>query len=572
MPSFEELGLREELVRTLDEEEVERPTALQAAVIPALRRGTNVVARASTGSGKTLAYVLGVLDRLGAPAAPAEGADESEGDGVALRVLILAATREEAERIALTAFPYAQAVGCAIAVVGGAWGTSPDSAEVVVAPAADAMSAVRGSRLKLEAVEAIVIDGGSTIREVGGWDEVDAVLDLVPRDAQRVLLSASFTAEVQDLADRRVKRALRYPSEAALPEDRAAPAEGSINYVLVRRHDKLDVLVRQLAGPKGEGDVPPVIFCRTDERAAVLAEQLATRGFLVGAVDDEEADLAVVSSDATREELLEEGGDSLGQTISYDVPADAETLTARHGGDGDAVVLVEPRELAHLREIAAMALLEPRAVPLPEPGGATAARLEAFREQIRKAIREEDLAAQTLVLEPLLEEYSAVEVAAAAAVLLRRKAPPPEPQAETKAAPAAAAVQGRSGAEPGPAPASWSRLYVGVGSRDEVKPGDLVGALAGEANIPGSRIGKIEIRDNFSIVEVETAVADQVIRAVNGTTIKGRSARVDYDRGGDRARKPGGPPRRQAGRPAGGAGGGERRPVRRPPREPRGND
>lgn len=573
MPSFEELGLREELVRTLDEEDVERPTALQAAVIPALRRGTNVVARASTGSGKTLAYVLGVLDRLEATAAPA-GGGESEAEGVALRVLILTPTREEAERVALRAFPYAQAVGCAVAVVGGAWGTSPAAAEIVVAPAPDAMSAIRGSILKLDSVEAVVIDGASTVREIGGWGEVDAVLDLVPRDAQRVLLSAALGTEVQDLADRRVKRALRYPSEAALPEDRAAAAEGSVNYVLVRRGDKLDVLVRQLAAPK-DGDVPPVIFCRTDERAAALAEQLATRGFLVGAVDDADADVAVVSSDATREALLEEGGDSLGQTISYDVPADAETLTARHGGDDDGVVLVEPRELAHLREVAALARLEPRTVPLPEPTGATAARLEAFREQIRQAIRQEDLGAQALVLEPLLAEYGAVEVAAAVAALLRRKAPAPavEAQSSQKAAPASAAAPataGRPGAEPGPAPASWSRLYVGVGSRDEVKPGDLVGALAGEANIAGSRIGKIEIRDNFSIVEVESAVADQVIRAVNGTTIKGRSARVDYDRGGDRARKPAGPPRRQSGRP--GAGGGERRPVRRPPREPRGND
>lgn len=571
MPSFEELGLRDELVRTLEEEDVERPTALQTAVIPALRRGTNVVARASTGSGKTLAYVLGVLDRLEPGAAPPEDEGEEDGAGVPLRVLILAATREEAERIALTTFPYAQSVGCTVAVAGGAWGTAPGSAEIVVTPAADAMSSIRGSTLKLDAVETVVIDGGSTIREVGGWDEVDAVLDLVPRDAQRVLVSAAFPRDIQDLADRRVKRALQYPSEAALPEDRATPTEGSINYVLVRRGEKLDVLVRQLAGAKGE--VPPVIFSRTDERAASLAEQLATRGFLVGAVDDPDADAAIVSSDATREDLLEEADDSLGQTISYDVPADAETLAARHGGDDDAVVLVEPRELAHVREVAAMARLDLRAVPLPDSLGATAARLEAFRDRLRQAIQEEDLAAQTLVLEPLLEEFSAMEVAAAAAALLRRKtpAPPAETQAQQQAAAAAAPTQPRSGAEPGPAPASWSRLYVGVGSRDEVKPGDLVGALAGEANIPGSRIGKIEIRDSFSVVEVESAVADQVIRAVNGTTIKGRSARVDYDRGGERGRKGAGPPRRQAGRPAGGGDGG-RRVVRRPPREPGGRD
>jgi ATP-dependent RNA helicase DeaD len=560
MPSFEDLGLREELVRALEDEDITEPTALQAAVIPALRRGTNVMARASTGAGKTLAFVLGVLDRL--------QPQESDDDGpVPLRVLVLAPTREEAERVALAAVPYAQAVGVTVAATGGGWGTPIDAAEVLVTPAADAMAAVRGSALKLDGVQSVIIDGASVIVGVGGWGQVDAVLDLVPREAQRVLFSGAFPDEVRDIADRRVKRALQYPSEAALPEERVGPSEGEISYVIVRGGDKVDVLVRQLARPK-EGVVPPVIFCRTDERAAVLAEQLALRGFLVGAVDDEQADVAVVASDATREELLEEGGGSLGQTISFDVPADPATLARRHGGDPDAVMLAEPRELQHVREIASMARLTTRAVALPADRSATAAELEKFRDRVRQALQEEDLAAQTLVLEPLLEEYSAIEVAAAIASVLRRKAPLQEvPAAGARTGSEPQALQARPTQDAGPAPASWSRLYVGVGSKDEVRPGDLVGALAGEANIAGSRIGKIEIRDSFSIVEVESAVADQVIRAVNGTTIKGRSARVDYDRGGERARKGGGgPPRRQAARPAPGA----RRIVRRPPRETEG--
>jgi ATP-dependent RNA helicase DeaD len=103
----------------------------------------------------------------------------------------------------------------------------------------------------------------------------------------------------------------------------------------------------------------------------------------------------------------------------------------------------------------------------------------------------------------------------------------------------------------------WARLYVGVGSRDEVRPGDLVGALAGEADIRGAQIGKIEIRDSFSIVEVEASVADRVIQAVNGTTLKGRSVRVDYDRGGDRSRRGGAPGARPSM---------QRRTTRRPPR------
>lgn len=558
MPSFEDIGLRSELLRTLEEEDIERPTALQEAVIPALRRGGNLVARASTGSGKTLAYGLGTLDRLKPDSTPSE-----EDEGTPLRLLVLTPTSEAAERVAVSLAPYTQAVGFAIAVSGGAWGTRIDAAEVLVGPPGSVMEAVRASTLKLDRLEGVVIDGASAVAALGEWEATDALLDLVPRDAQRVVVSAAFTDEIDDLIDRRVKRAIRYPAEPAIAEaGPPPPLEGQISYVLVPARQKLEVLTRQLGTPE-PGATPPILFLSSDERAAGLAEQLSVRGFLVGAIDDVEADVAVVSSDTTRAELAEEAEGALGQTISFDVPFDAATLLARHGGDADAVILVEPRELAHLQEVARMARLRARPLPLPREGGA--GELIAFRESLRRALREEDLTAQLLVLEPLLEQYSAHEVAAAATALLRRRTPPVAEAAPPSPAPATAGQPAaRSTAASGAPPAVWARLYVGVGSRDDVAPRDLVGAIAGEADIKGNQIGKIEIRDSFSIVEVEAAVADRVIQAVNGTTMKGRSVRVDYDRSGDRARR-GGPERRPSGRPGPGPGM-QRRTVRRPPR------
>ena len=154
MPSFDDIGLRDELLRTLEEEEMDRPTALQAAVLPTLRRGGNVVARASSGSGKTLAYGLGVLDRL----RPETPASEEEDGGAATRMVVLTPTREGAERIALTLAPYVQSVGFAIAAAGGAWGTPLAAAEVVAGTPADVMDAVRSSTLKFDRLEALVVD------------------------------------------------------------------------------------------------------------------------------------------------------------------------------------------------------------------------------------------------------------------------------------------------------------------------------------------------------------------------------------------------------------------------------
>ena len=243
--------------------------------------------------------------------------------------------------------------------------------------------------------------------------------------------------------------------------------------------------------------------------------------------------------------------------ISYDVPADEETLRARHGGEDPGFVLVEPRELAHLRDIAKRAsfFAQPAGIAGDEPVSGCA-ELRAFRGELRRALREEDLAAQMLILEPLFEDFTPTEIAAAASALLRRK----RPAASAADAMPAAAAAAREAREPrttsamrggpgghadggGAPPNAYARLFVSLGERDGVRANDLVGAIAGEANIPGTAIGKIEIRDTFSIVEVPADAAGRVISSLNGTTIRNRSVRVDYDRP------------RTAGGPGGGPGG-----------------
>lgn len=545
MASFHDLGLRESLVRALEDAGVENPTLLQQATIPVLRRGGNVFARAGSGSGKTLAYGLGVLDRL-------QAAPEDAEPGA--RILILRPTSEAAERTALALVPFAYAVGATVAVPGAGWATEAAGAEVVVAAPADALAAVRGSDLKLEELETLVVDGASDILGLGGGGALETLIDHAPREAQRVVLSSVSDAATEDLVDRRVKRAVRFPVEPAVPDEEQPQLEGTISYTIVSETAKLEALVRLLAAREG---APPVVFFRSDDQAAETAEALSVRGFLVGEADDPDTDVVVASAGTTRADLVEETGEEPGPTLSFDVPADEEMLRNRHAGDPAARILLLPREIPHLREIARRALLGVEARPLPPRTTVHDAELEAFRTTLRRAVREEDLSGQMLVLEPLFEEFGAAEVAAAAAALLRRRRPDNAPPERPASRPAAPSGRTEEGTPLGPAPAAITRLFVGVGSRDGVRPGDLVGAIAGEANLPGSKIGRIDIRDTFSVVEVHADVAEQVIRAVNGTTLKGRSVRVDYDRA----------KRAETGR-GGGAGGTGRVPVRRPTRRP----
>ena len=423
MASFQELGLREPLLAALEDAGIERPTALQQAVIPVLRREGNLIARAASGSGKTLAYGLGVLDRLEARETPDTDSGDEDADTLAegaprgARLLILSPTSEAAERAAMELVPFAQAAGLSIAASGGGWGTATEAAEVLAATPTEVVEAVRTSALKLEGVEAVVVDGAAEIESVGGWEALETLFDHVPRDAQRIIVTAQTTEAVDDLAGRRVKRAIRYPATAADPRSQEAAPEPSatVGYVPVAERDKLDTLARILGGG---ADEPPVVHCRTDERAAQVSETLTLRGFLVSDTSDPDADVVVLGSSG----VDEEDEAPAGQVISFDVPADEETLRARHGGEDPGFILVEPRELVHLRETAKRAgfFAQPAGIRGEEPVTGLA-ELRAFRGELRRALREEDLAAQMLILEPLFEDFTPTEIAAAASALLRKK-------------------------------------------------------------------------------------------------------------------------------------------------------
>jgi ATP-dependent RNA helicase DeaD len=575
MASFQDLGLSEVLLAALEDAGIERPTALQAAAIPVLRREGNLVARAGSGSGKTLAYGLGVLDRLEPRHEPDTDEDgDEDAEAVAeeaprgTRLLILSATAEAAERAAMELVPFAQAAGLTIAASGGGWGTRTEEAEVLAATPAEVVEAVRASAIKLEGVEAVVVDGAAEIESIGGWEALETLFDHVPRDAQRIIITAQTSDAVDDLASRRVKRAIRYPATAADPKSQEPTPEptATVGYVPVSERDKLDTLARILSGGGGQ---PPVVHCRTDERAALVSETLTLRGFLVSDAGDPDADVIVLGSSGLDED---EDETPAGQVISFDVPADEETLRVRHGGEDPGFILVDPRELAHLRDTAKRAgfFAQPAGIQGEEPVSGSV-ELRTFRGELRKALREEDLAAQMLILEPLFEDFTPTEIAAAASALLRKKrvaAPAPASAADAMPA-AAAAARDRTvarmarpavetgGGGPG---AAFTRLFVSLGERDGVRANDLVGAIAGEADIKGSDIGKIDIRDTFSIVEVPADAAERVISSLNGTTIRNRSVRVDYDR--QRSKPAGGPggaggPRRMD------RGGGDDRPPRR---------
>jgi ATP-dependent RNA helicase DeaD len=193
-------------------------------------------------------------------------------------------------------------------------------------------------------------------------------------------------------------------------------------------------------------------------------------------------------------------------------------MDRRHSAGGQATVVLLPREVPHFRDTARRTGYLVK--PLPPPQSVIEDRITELRGRLEEAANREDLGPLYLVLEPLLERFSAQELAAAALSMVVYKA---------SATPAPPSTVAR--AEKATGTDGWTRLFVSIGEMEGVKASDLLGALAGESGVAGSSFGKIEVRDSYSLVEVRPADAEKVIKAVNGSTIRGRSARVDYDRG-----------------------------------------
>jgi ATP-dependent RNA helicase DeaD len=518
---IESAGLGEAIANAAREAGYESLTSLQEAALPLLLRGGNVVLHASSGAGVTGAWALPLLDRLA-------GGDGDEGGPAAV---VLTPTPDRAESLATALATLSGDTGLAVRTTGPGWRSA--DADVLVLSSDRALGEVQASALKLEAVQVVVITELADQFRLGHGDALNTLASLFPKDAQRIVTSAELEGDTQRWVEAHLRRAMTVPARPADPAQQPAQeSAGQIGYIVVDEAGKPELVARLLEGV--EGDV--TVYARTAERAARIQAELARRG--VG--------------DSVRAEAFAVGGGGSERTLSYDVPFSADALRQLHAGGG--TVMVTPAELPHFRRIAAEAPLttKQRRAKSFEPD-----ELETFRQTVRQAVGAEDLSAQLLVLEPLFDEHSPAEVAAALSALLRRRAPAPG-AAPAPAVPSAAPKEALSG--------GFARLFVSIGSRDNVRPGDIVGAITGEAGIRGDQVGRVDIRDTFSVVEVVAAAAERVIRALNGTTMRGRSLRVDFDR---KSGSEGGP------RGGGGRGEGPRGPRSGPrgdgPRSPRGD-
>ena len=516
MDGFAELGLPPELVEALAAHGVEVPNNLQREAIPVLRKGHSVLLEGGPGSGAPLAGALGLLARL------------PEQPGTTPELLVVTPTDEEGVALALSLGPLSQSLGRRTACMSGGW-AEPEEASVLVGSPQTLARAVRDARVKLQGVHAVLAVDLGRCRAGTQANPFDEILSGISREAQRVFVSLPVTEADREYLDRHSRRGLVVPSDAGDGAGAPMRARGQMEFRITARKEQ--ELGETVASLQGDGHAHLVLFFRSDDRAADLGDLLSLQGYSIGAPGDLEAELWLgVDAMEARGAVEEANIEGTLAVLSVDVPEDADALDRRNSLGRRSVVLLSPRESRHLKKISREAGYELVPVPHRRPS-----RLEEDHrrtlDRIRTAITEEDLTPYLLLLEPLFREYDPTEVASALAALLRRGG---DPALETGGADSR--ERGEPSGRGGRPPAAWVKVFLSIGERDGVGPGDLLGAITGEAGIRGPQVGRIEIRDTFSKVEVQQEFAHKVVEALNGITLRGRSVRADFDRG-DRARE-----------------------------------
>jgi ATP-dependent RNA helicase DeaD len=532
---FSDLALGEPLLRALHDVGYELPSPIQAATIPLLLSGRDVLGQAQTGTGKTAAFALPILARIDlAPGAP--------------QALVLTPTRELAIQVAEAFQRYAAHLpGFHVLPIYGGQSYGPQlsalrrGTQVVVGTPGRIIDHLEKGSLDLSRVRTLVLDEADEMLRMGFIDDVERILQRTPAARQTALFSATMPAEIRRIA----KTHLRNPAEVTVAARTRTAENIRQRYWLVSGLHKLDALTRILEVEPFDG---MIIFARTKIGTEELAEKLQARGFAaaaingdlpqpqrertVGQLKDGSIDVLVATDVAARGLDV----DRISHVINYDVPTDAESYvhrigrTGRAGREGEAILFITPRERGLLRAIERSTRQPISALELPTVQAVNDVRVARFKEQITETLAAGGLDPFASIIEDYERETNvpAVEIAAALAKMSRRGAPlllaKPAPEAPVATAPAAEKPAREAPARP---TRSGNAVYrVEVGHAHGVKPGNLVGAIANETGLEARHIGRIEIRDAYSLVELPVGIPRKILKHLQTVQVSGRALRI----------------------------------------------
>ena len=562
--AFRDLGLSDAVLAALTQVGYETPSPIQAATIPPLLAGRDLLGQAQTGTGKTAAFALPILSRL----------DLSK---TRPQALVLAPTRELAIQVAEAFQRYAMKMpGFHVLPIYGGQSYGPQlsglkrGTHVVVGTPGRVIDHLQRGSLDLSQLTTLVLDEADEMLRMGFIDDVEAVLKKTPPTRQIALFSATMPSQIKRIA----QTYLRNPNEISIKAKTTTAANIRQRYWFVSGVHKLDALTRIL---EAEAFEAMLVFMRTKQATEEIAQKLQARGFAAAAINgdiiqaqrertiaqlkDGQIDILVATDVAARGLDVER----ISHVLNYDIPTDTEAYvhrigrTGRAGRSGEAILFVAPREQRLLQAIERATRQPITQMQLPSVEAVNDRRVTKFKQRITDTLASDDLVPFRHLIEQYEREHNvpAVEIAAALARLVQGKQPlllqpaqresrPIEksrserpsqherqpardrgnPRADVRP-PLARSHQttpspARRGERPHQPESGFETYRIAVGNDHGVRPGNIVGAIANEAGLDSKHIGRIDIRDRYSLLDLPAGMPAETLQLLKTVRVAGQ--------------------------------------------------
>ena len=516
---FEDLGLCPEILKAVKYMGFEEASPIQAKAIPAMMTGRDVIGQAQTGTGKTAAFGIPLLEKI-------------DPKKKKLQAIVLCPTRELAIQVADEIRNLARYLhGIKVLPVYGGQEivkqirSLKGGVQLVIGTPGRVMDHMRRKTLRMEQVHTVVLDEADEMLNMGFREDIETILEGVPKERQTVLFSATIPKPILDITR-------RFQQDAELikvtKKELTVPNIEQFYYE-VKPKNKEEVLSRLLDiyNPKLS-----VVFCNTKKQVDLLVNGLLGRGYfaagLHGDMKQAQRDRVMEGFRKGKTEILVATDvaargidvDEVEAVFNYDLPQDDEYYvhrigrTGRAGRVGRSFSFVSGKEVYKLREIQRYCKTKIYAQKVPSLNDVANTKMEVLMDSVARMIEEEDLTTYLELVQSEVNDsdYTSMDIAAA---LLKMCAGAREEKEEDL-------FEDTGAEEPG-----MVRLFINIGKKHRAKPGDILGALTGESGVPGKVVGTIDMYDKYTFVEVPREYAKEVLNAMNHVKIKGKAVAVE---------------------------------------------
>lgn len=546
---FTELNLSSDILKAVADMGFEETTPIQSLAIPKMLEGIDIIGQAQTGTGKTAAFGVPILEKV----LPKEKK---------VQALIMCPTRELAIQVAeelKSLSKYKRGINI-VPVYGGQpivrqMSALNKGAHVVIGTPGRIIDHIERKTIKLNDTKIVVLDEADEMLDMGFRDDIELILGNLPEQKQTAFFSATMPREFLALT----KKYQKNPVNIKVVHEKLTVPQTEQIYCEVREHQKVEALARfiDMADAKLS-----LVFCNTKKRVDEVAAQLQIRGYSADAIHGDmnqtQRDRVMDKFRNNKIEILVATDvaargidvDDVEAVFNFDIPQDIESYvhrigrTGRAGRSGKAYSLVAGKDIYKIRDIQRYTKVNIRRMPVPSLADVENIRVSSFMEKLKETLKKNTFEKYVTKIESLItDDTTSVDVAAALFEMMLQAENPEKHEdidmtvnsfersfsknkGSKKSFSKSKKNRHGNAKEPG-----MTRLFISIGKSKKVRPGDFVGAIAGETGLNGDIVGSIDIFDKFSFVEIPSEYSQQVIDALNNSNIKGHKVTVEKAQG-----------------------------------------